>query len=53
MPVGEVIERDTDTTWALWTDLVAAEDLGFADTVPMAALSAAPDTRSKRGLPRT
>lgn len=34
IPEPEAIEKDTDTSWALWTDLSAGQDRGFADTAP-------------------
>jgi hypothetical protein len=34
IPEAEAIEKDTDTSWALWTDLSAGQDRGFADTAP-------------------
>ena len=37
IPVAEATEKDTDTTWALWGELVATENTGYADTVPMTA----------------
>ena len=46
IPVAEAIERNSDTTWALWADLVANEDIGFADTVPMTAPEAVPTAPS-------
>jgi hypothetical protein len=42
IPVAEATEKNSDTTWALWTDLVATDNIGFADTVPMAAPAAVP-----------
>jgi hypothetical protein len=54
IPVAEATEKNSDTTWALWADLVATEEVGFADTVPMTApgavptaLPAPPQTRPK------
>ncbi len=43
IPRPEAVERDTDTTWATWTDLAAAENRKFADTQPA--------TRSSRVAP--
>jgi hypothetical protein len=43
IPKPEAVERNTDTTWAEWADLAAAENRKFADTAP---LSTAPDERS-------
>ncbi len=40
IPKPEAVEKDTDTTWAEWADLTAAENRKFADT--------APATRSQR-----
>lgn len=40
IPKPEASETDTDTTWAEWADLAAAENRKFADT--------APATRSQR-----
>lgn len=34
IPKPDAVEKDTDTTWALWSDLEAAGDRAFADTVP-------------------
>lgn len=34
IPKPEAVERDTDTTWAEWSGLAAAENRKFADTVP-------------------
>lgn len=34
IPRPEAVEKDTDTTWALWSDLAAAENRRFADTAP-------------------
>lgn len=34
IPTLEAIEKDTDTSWALFTDLAATENRGFADTAP-------------------
>lgn len=34
IPEPEAIEKDTDTSWALWKDLSAGQDRGFADTAP-------------------
>jgi hypothetical protein len=42
IPVAEATEKDSDTTWALWADLVANENIGFADTVPTTAPQAVP-----------
>ena len=42
IPVAEATEKNSDTTWALWADLVATEKVGFADTVPMTAPGAVP-----------
>ena len=42
IPVAEATEKNSDTTWALWADLVATENVGFADTVPMTAPGAVP-----------
>ena len=32
IPALEAVEKDTDTSWALFTDLAATENRGFADT---------------------
>ena len=34
IPRPEAVEMDTDTTWAEWSDLAAAENRKFADTAP-------------------
>jgi hypothetical protein len=34
IPSADATELNTDTTWALWADLAASENRGFADTVP-------------------
>lgn len=34
IPAADATELNTDTTWALWSDLAASENRGFADTVP-------------------
>ncbi|MDP1590470.1 MAG: hypothetical protein Q8M07_22140 [Prosthecobacter sp.] len=34
IPVTEAVEKDTDTTWALWSDLSASENRKFEDTAP-------------------
>lgn len=34
IPAAEATELTTDTTWAMWSDLAASENRGFADTVP-------------------
>ena len=34
IPKPEVVEKDTDTGWALWTDLAENENRKFADTAP-------------------
>ena len=34
IPSADMVEKDTDTTWALWSGLVASENRGFADTAP-------------------
>ncbi len=34
IPTSAIEEKDTDTSWALWTDLAASENRGFADTAP-------------------
>ncbi|MDB5749616.1 MAG: hypothetical protein JWQ13_2121 [Ramlibacter sp.] len=34
IPRADAVEMNTDTTWALWSDLVAAENRGYAPTVP-------------------
>lgn len=33
IPSADATELNTDTTWALWSDLAASENRGFADTV--------------------
>jgi hypothetical protein len=34
IPKPEAVEMNTDTTWALWSDLAATENRRFADTAP-------------------
>lgn len=34
IPRPDAVEKDTDTSWALFTDLAASENRGFADTAP-------------------
>ncbi|MEO8655263.1 MAG: hypothetical protein ABI409_14140, partial [Ramlibacter sp.] len=57
IPVAEATEKNSDTTWALWAELVATEKAGFADTVPMTApgvptgLPAPPEMRPKARPP--
>ena len=34
IPVPDVIEKDSDTAWALWSDAVAAQENQFQSTVP-------------------
>ncbi len=47
IPRPEAIEMDTDTTWATWTDLAAAENRKFADTQPAThSPRVAPDERA-------
>jgi hypothetical protein len=41
IPVAEASERNTDTVWALWSDLVAGET-AFPDTVAMTGRDSAP-----------
>jgi hypothetical protein len=43
IPKPEAVEMNTDTTWAEWADLAAAENRKFADTAP---LTRTPDERS-------
>jgi hypothetical protein len=40
------VEKDTDTTWAEWSDLAAAENRRFADTAPATRTVREPDDRS-------
>jgi hypothetical protein len=35
IPTAEVIEKNTDTVWAMWSDAVTKQENTFADTVPM------------------
>lgn len=34
IPSADSVEKDTDTSWALWSGLAASENRGFADTAP-------------------
>ena len=34
IPRADTVEKDTDTSWALWSNLAASENRGFADTAP-------------------
>ena len=34
IPTSDAVEMNTDTTWAEWSDLAAAENRKFADTAP-------------------
>ena len=36
IPVGDAIERDTDSAWAMWQDSTQEVKRSFEETVPMA-----------------
>ena len=38
IPAPDVVEKSTDTTWALWTQEVATHEARFADTQPPSSL---------------
>lgn len=47
IPKPDAVEKDSDTTWALWSDLAASENRGFADTAPAGeSMREASDERS-------
>ncbi len=53
LPLPEVVESDSDTSWALWEDSVQSQnpDLdarGDQDTVPMALLDESQDKKPAR-----
>lgn len=35
IPVGDAVEKDTETTWKLFQELAAKQDMHYADTVPI------------------
>ena len=47
IPKSEAVEKDTDTIWAEWSGLAAAENHKFADTAPASGLiQLSPEERS-------
>jgi hypothetical protein len=45
IPKPDAVEKDTDTTWAEFSDLQAAENRRFADTAPASSIMRDPDDR--------
>jgi len=47
LPVPEVVEKDSDSVWALWSDAVREPGEKFRDTQPTTELMDLPDLNEK------